>query len=256
MAKSFIYDSSGTYNATLDDGVVSGITNGSTYTGSGTNITNELYANDQNISNAVTAFDNLDCIQLDYSSDVTIDTVALYFSAASSNSVVIAPEGTTPATTIGTPLTTDSSLAINWNITSDLSATSRYYYIIASGGAVANLSEVILGKTLTFPHNPNLSGKESKVFGVDVVESYGGLEYANKRHDGKRVWEMSFSNLNATDKTNFETMRDAISTNFLKFVYYDDSTYHWVRALPGSFEFTEVAYQSYNMNAKIIEQLA
>jgi hypothetical protein len=51
-------------------------------------------------------------------------------------------------------------------------------------------------------------------------------------------------------------MRDAISTNFLKFLYYDDSSYHWVRALSGSFEFTEVAYQAYNMNVKMIEQLA
>ena len=70
------------------------------------------------------------------------------------------------------------------------------------------------------------------------------------------MWEISFSNLTETDKTNFESMRDAISTNFLKFLYYDDSSYHWVRALSGSFEFTEVAYQAYNMNVKMIEQLA
>lgn len=250
MAKSFIYDSSGTYDATLTDGTVTG----STFSDS-SSITNELYANDQSISNAITSFDIDDAIRFGYTTAQTIDTIALYFSASSSGRLDIYPDGGT-ATSLGSSAGNDASLGSGWNIIDITEASNDNWFLVATVAEVTNLAEVILGKTLTFPHNPNLSGKESKVFGVDVVESYGGLEYANKRHDGKRVWEMSFSNLNATDKTNFESMRDAISTNFLKFVYYDDSTYHWVRALPGSFEFTEVAYQSYNMNVKIIEQLA
>ena len=250
MAKSFIYDSSATYNATLTDGTVTV----STFSDS-SSITNELYANDQNISNAITSFDINDAIRFGYSTDQTIDTVALYFSASSLGRLDIYPDGGT-ATSLGSSAGSDSSLGAGWNIIDITEASNDNWFLVATVAGVTNLTEVILGKTLTFPHNPNLSGKESKVFGVDVVESYGGLEYANKRHDGKRVWEMSFSNLNETDKTNFETMRDAISTSFLKFIYYDDTSYYWVRALPGSFEFTEVAYQSYNMNVKIIEQLA
>ena len=250
MAKSFIYDSSGTYNATLTDGTAPS----STFADS-SSITNELYANDQNISNAITSFDIDDAIRFGYSTAQTIDTVALYFSDSSSGRLDIYPDGGT-ATSLGSSAGNDASLGSGWNIIDITEASNDNWFLVATVAEVTNLAEVILGKTLTFPHNPNLSGKESKMFGVDVVESYGGLEYANKRHDGKRVWEMSFSNLNETDKTNFEAMRDAISTNFLKFVYCDDSTYHWVRALPGSFEFTEVAYQSYNMNVKIIEQLA
>lgn len=251
MAKSFIYDSSATYNATLTDGTAPS----STFIVSNS-ITNELYANDQNISNAITSFDINDAIRFGYSTDQTIDTVALYFSASSSGRLDIYPDGGT-ATSLGSSAGNDASLGSGWNIIDITEASNDNWFLVATVAGVTNLTEVILGKTLTFPHNPNLSGKESKLFGVDVVESYGGLEYANKRHDGKRAWDMSFSNLNATDKTNFEAMRDAISTNFLKFIYYDDNNnYYWVRALPGSFEFTEVAYQSYNMNVKIIEQLA
>jgi len=250
MAKKFIYDSAGTYNATLTDGTVSGTAFTAT-----SSITNELYAQDQNISNAITSYNTDDGIRFDFTTAQSIDTVALYFTGASSGTLNIYPEDANDVT-LGTSLGNDSSLGAGWNIL-DITETSKAnWFLVATVAEIINLSEVILGKTLTFPFNPNLNSKESKQFGVDVVESYGGNEYANKRHDGKRMWEISFSNLTETDKTNFESMRDAISTNFLKFLYYDDSSYHWVRALSGSFEFTEVAYQAYNMNVKMIEQLA
>jgi hypothetical protein len=250
MAKKFIYDSAGTYNATLTDGTVSG----STFSVS-SSITNELYAQDQNISNAITSYNIDDAIRFGFSSAQTIDTVALYFTGASSGRLDIFPDGGT-ATSLGSTAGNDASLGAGWNIIDITEASNDNWFLVATVAEVTGLSEVILGKTLTFPFNPNLNSKESKQFGVDVVESYGGNEYANKRHDGKRMWEISFSNLTETDKTNFESMRDAISTNFLKFLYYDDSSYYWVRALKGSFEFTEVAYQAYNMNVKMIEQLA
>ena len=250
MAKKFIYDSAGTYNSTLTDGTVSG----STFSVS-SSITNELFAQDQNISNAITSYNIDDAIRFGFSSAQTIDTVALYFTGASSGRLNIFTDGGT-ATSLGSTAGNDASLGAGWNIIDITEASNDNWFLVATVAEVTNLSEVILGKTLTFPFNPNLNSKESKQFGVDVVESYGGNEYANKRHDGKRMWEISFSNLTETDKTNFESMRDAISTNFLKFLYYDDSSYFWVRALSGSFEFTEVAYQAYNMNVKMIEQLA
>jgi len=250
MAKKFIYDSAGTYSSTLTDGTVSG-----SAFGASTSMTNEIFANDQNISNAITSYNVNDAIRFGFSSAQTIDTVALYFTGTSAGRLDIFPEGAND-TTLGTSLGNDSSLSAGWNIL-DITETSKAnWFLVATVAEITNLSEVILGKTLTFPFNPNLNSKESKQFGVDVIESYGGNEYANKRHDGKRMWELSFSNLSETDKTNFEAMRDAISTNFLKFIYFDDSLHYWVRALNGSFEFTEVAFQSYNMNIKIVEQLA
>ena len=179
----------------------------------------------------------------------------MYFTGASSGRLDIFPDGGS-ATSLGSTAGNDASLGAGWNIIDITEASNDNWFLVATVAEVTNLSEVILGKTLTFPFNPNLNSKESKQFGVDVVESYGGNEYANKRHDGKRMWEISFSNLTEANKTSFESMRDAISTNFLKFLYYDDSSYYWVRALKGSFEFTEVAHQAYNMNVKMIEQLA
>ena len=88
MAKKFIYDSAGTYNATLTDGTVSG----STFSVS-SSITNELYAQDQNISNAITSYNIDDGIRFGFSSAQTIDTVALYFTGASSGRLDIFPDG-------------------------------------------------------------------------------------------------------------------------------------------------------------------
>lgn len=259
MAKKFIYPNANLYDVTPVGGEQ---TSSSENFGVTADVTNEHRLTDVSISTAAGFPANFDAVRFDLSaSGNSFDTIALYANATDTDNVLFYSSSADATGVFNSSKFLSGSefsntFAVGWNV-QDLVSTSSNRYVFMKGQGELNIfTEVLLGTTLEFPFNPNLNSKESKQFGVDVVESYGGNEYANKRHDGKRMWEVSFSNLTEANKTSFESMRDAVSTNFLKFLYYDDSSYYWVRALKGSFDFTEVAYQSYNMNVKMIEQLA
>ena len=252
MAKKFIYPNANLYDVTPVGGALS-----STNFAEDTDVTNEHRLTDVSISTAAGFPANFDTVRFDLSaSGNSWDTIAVYANGADTDDLnFYGSDSATSSLSFITGSNFADAFAAGWNVRDSMSNSTRYVFMRGTG-ELNIFTEVIIGTTLEFPFNPNLNSKESKQFGVDVVESYGGNEYANKRHDGKRMWEISFSNLTEANKTSFESMRDAISTNFLKFLYYDDSSYYWVRALKGSFDFTEVAYQSYNMNVKMIEQLA
>ena len=96
--------------------------------------------------------------------------------------------------------------------------------------------------------------KLGEEFGTDVITSYGGNEYSNKRHNPKTTWSWNWSNISSSMKTSLENVRDSVQDH-KKFLYYDETSYHYVR-MGKPLEFTEVAYQRYSTNIKLREQLA
>ena len=64
---------------------------------------------------------------------------------------------------------------------------------------------------------------------------------------------ISFSN---TFKTNLEAFRDEVEGDYKKFVYYDDTSYHYVRMSADSMRFTEVAHNVFSTSLNVVEQLS
>jgi len=249
MAKKFLYDSVGLNSATLTDGTISG-----TAFTSSDSLTNESYLNDENIINATTDWAGNDGCLIDLGSTKTVTGFGAYFTSAAESTSFILYEGlsTTSLTLTGSASVTGSSAG--WIIT-DVSSLSSRYFFIKTNSVTTPVSEIMLGTMYTFGQSPELGGVEGKIHGVDVVESYGGYEYANKRHGGKKIWDLSFNNISSTMKTSLTTLRDTIDGDHRKFIYYDGSSSHYVRASQDSFNFKETAYQVYNTSVKLRQQI-
>jgi len=252
MAKAFIYDSVGTPSATTVDGT----TNGVTFT-PGTAITNEEYLNDQSISSAATDFGDDDAIRLDFGASVDATKLAVYFNAVETDNVelYVGDHATTMDDDQAVIVQHTTQLEIGWTVI-DLGGTiSGQYWFIVADGALAGLTEIMIGDQYDFAQNPELGGTEGEIFGIDTTESYGGIEYSNKRHAGKTVWTWNWNLIGSTMKSNLETFRDAVEGTRLKFIYYDETSYHWVR-MDSGLAFTEIAYLAWGTSISLREQLA
>ena len=111
-----------------------------------------------------------------------------------------------------------------------------------------------MGVPLEFENEPDMGIATQEIFGTDINKSYGGVEYANKKHEPQSTWTLNFSNISQTFRNNLAPM-EADVTNYKKLVYYDDSAYHYVR-LDAPIKFTEVAYQRFSASLKLREQLS
>ena len=57
-------------------------------------------------------------------------------------------------------------------------------------------------------------------------------------------------------KTSLETMRDAVDQSHLKFLYYDGSSYNYVKMSDRSLRFKEIAFGVYSTKIQLTEQLS
>jgi hypothetical protein len=244
MAKTFYWDSTGSAEATLTDGTFST----ADWT-AGASITNESYLNDQSVGSAATAIVANDGIMFDCGSSVTPSICAIYVASGTGDITCYQDSDSNDDTKTSAGTTTVSSTG--WNIIS-LSGSARYWFVKFED--TFTISEIFFGKSFVFPVGYELGNTSGANYGVDVTESYGGIEAANKRHGAKNTWNWTWQYLNETAKDNLITMREDLDMSFLKFIYYDDTTYNWVR-LVGGLEFSEVAYQAYNTSISLIGQL-
>ena len=253
MAKIFYYDSVGLLDLSSGS-VTAGAYSSGNFSVSAGNVTNEHYINDQSLSNSVTSFDDEDTIRIDFGGAKAIDFALIYMTASDSQPLKIyqstaATSGLTEIGSIG-----DSELNAGWNLEAFSSATKRYWFFRANDGTITDMSEIILGTKLTFEVEPDMGISTQESFATDLNVSYGGVEYANKRHNPKTTWTLNFSNISSTFKGNLVNFEQDV-TNYKKFVYYDDSSYHYVR-LDAPIKFTEVAYQRFSASLKLREQLS
>ena len=252
MAKFFIYPDPGMYaTGAIADGSVSG----GTFSASST-ITNVDRVADQSIGSAISAVAQNDTIRIDIGASSSPNAIALYHTAEDTNDIsVYASDNATIGSTITTWSTTN--VAQGWDAKDITVSSKRYIYIV---NTEANdwdyCTEIMVGTKLTFDRNYDLGGKFGKKFGVTNTESYGGVEYSHKRHDGKETWEWEWTRLTNTQMNNLISLRDAVEGSRFKFIYYDGTNFNWVRMSDKSLQKKEIAYQTYNTRIQLTQQLS
>ena len=250
MAKTFYYDSVGLLDLSSGS-ITAGTVSGTTFSVAAGEVTNEHYLKDMSIGHGVTSFDNNDCIRIDFGSAITADFVLHYMTTANSLDMIIYKSSN--ATSSLSAFTTDAAHTVGWNINS-ITIDTRYVFIESAESAFAGMTELVIGTKLAFENEPDTGIATQEIFGTDINKSYGGVEYANKKHEPQSTWTLNFSNISQTFRNNLASM-EADVTNYKKFVYYDDSAYHYVR-LDAPIKFTEVAYQRFSASLKLREQLS
>jgi len=251
MAKSFIYDSIGFSEATTEDGgFVAGEFNSDI-----SPVTNHNRANDMSIGSIVTNYNSsgADTIRFSTSSSQSANVIALYFTAIETDDLTLYGHAT-DNTIMTTSVLAMTTFSAGWNVFT-ISGTYKYWFLRAMTGNISNLAEVIIGTKYDFDVNFDLNNKIGEEFGTDVMTSYGGQEYANKRHEPKTTWNWNWSNISSSMKTSLEGVRDSVQ-DYKKFIYSEDGTtgpFHYVRMT--GLDFTEVAYQRYSTSISLREQL-
>ena len=87
-----------------------------------------------------------------------------------------------------------------------------------------------------------------------MQRALGGVDYVLNVHDGQEIITISFQNISNTFKTNLTTMQDALLGQRKKFLYYDGSSFHWVR-LEQTLTFTEIADGRFATQIKLRQQI-
>jgi len=250
MAKKFYYDSVDLFDATITAGTLSG----TTFSASPSAITNEHYINDQSIRSAVTLMGDEDSIRIDFGSSKAITHILTHSNATTDEEDDMFVYYSSSSTDLGSAFSLNSTQPPAWDLVQASSQSARYWYLRSSTGDYGGLTEVIMGIPLEFENEPDMGISTQEIFATDINTSMGGVEYANKRHEPKTTWTLNFSNISQTFKNNLVSFEQSV-TNFKKFVYYDDSSYHYVR-LDAPIKFTEVAFQRFSASLKLREQLS
>jgi len=250
MAKKFYYDSVDLLDATITAGTISP----PNFSSSASAVTDEHRITDQSIAQSVSSFDDEDAIRIDLSSNKSVDFILWHMSGSDSDKLKFYHSTNATNSLVIETTTQDGGLNPNWNIETFSSQSKRYWFVQAHDGRVDNITEIIIGSALTFENEPDIGIATQEIFATDLNTSLGGVEYANKRHEPKTTFQLNFSNISQTFKNNLVSFEQDV-TNFKKFVYYDDSSYHYVR-LDSPIKFTEVAFQRFSASLKLREQLS
>lgn len=250
MAKTFYYDSGGLLEATINDGTYSG-----TGWSDGTTMTNEERLVDQSIATAVTAFDNADALKITFPTSTALDFIALYFSAAETDNISLYRLVAT--NTFNSVLDITAEFSAGWTVGEFASASTTDWHLASTSGAVANLTEMIVGSKLEFEMNPEIGMGEVDSFNTQVNTSIGGIEYAVKMGNPRTTMTMEFSSVSSTFKDSLQSMEEQVQ-DYKKFIYSEDGTtgpFHYVR-LGSPIKFKEVSYQRYSASIDLVEQLS
>ena len=260
MAKSFIYPNANLLTATIVDGGIDDSGGTPWDFAAGTPVTtNPERINDMSIKTAISGFsavgggDDDGCLQIDLGSAQSCDVLAIYLDAADTDDISL--YGNSSNTQAGNLIGSINTFSEGWTILSFNAASYRYWYIQALVGTI-NIKEIILGNKYDFALSPDFGDVVGKQFANDIIISYGGDEYSKKRHDGKKIWTISWHNIPSTMQVALEAVRDAVEGDYKKFIYYDETSYYWVRASADSFQFKEISSGRHSGSAKLRQQLS
>ena len=252
MASYFIFDNINMYRS--DNTSSEGTSNGTIFS-SGTAITDHERANDQNIGQIISDVANNDAIQYAVGSTATANAAAVYFTGDDGvSSGTIINFHISSSTTLGASKGTISAIsAAGWAAT-DLTETSGNKFYTVFAGSVTNVSEVLIGKKLTFEVEPDINIQSSINYNNTINTSLGGVEYALNVNPGQEVFTISFQNISNTFKNNLIEMQDALLGESKKFLYNDSTNFHWVR-LASPMTFTEVADNRFSTQLTLRQQV-
>ena len=193
MAHKLYFDNVGTSSATLNDGILieqltMGTPNGTMSFSDADTLTNESRATDKNTIDVITSWGTAtgdvgqkthDALQCDFGASKAIDFVALYFNAAETDSMRVShDDAATGDVTLLTNFTAD--FTTKWNIRSFTQASNRYWYVEATSGTLAGVTEIFFGAN---PLELPISGDGitiDKPYNSFVGSTYNNTEFSNK----------------------------------------------------------------------------
>ena len=252
----FIYPNANLYDVLPVGGEQTG---GTTNFAINTDPTNESRLTDLSLSTAAGFPANFDAVRFDLSSSGNaIDSIAIHSNGSDTDDVNFygsdnAGTGVFSSFISGSGFTDE--FTAGWTVKAAALSNSTRYVYMRSGGELNIFTEVILGKKLDLT-NVNLSGNEGVEYGNDALESYGGVRFSNQRHGARKFFDFNLSFVNETYKTSLETMRDSVKGSHYNLLYYDGSTYHYVKLSDKSLVFKEVAFGVYNTKIELTEQIS
>jgi hypothetical protein len=255
MASYFIYDSINQYRS--DNTVSEGqMTDSGTPTFSATStITDYERASDQNIGTIISAVADRDAIEYAVGSSATADAAAVYFTGDDgvSSGTIMTFFIDTDRASLPSKGTISAVSGAGWAV-ADLTETTGTKFFTEFNGSVTNVSEILIGKKLSFEVEPDVNVQSSIDYENSIQRSLGGVEYALNVNQGQEVITISFQNISSTFKSNLITMQDALKGEATKFLYNDGSSFHWVR-LDKPMTFTEIADGRFSTQIVLRQQI-
>ena len=112
--------------------------------------------------------------------------------------------------------------------------------------------------TYTPTQNPNIASEQPKEYdGVVARKSLGGTTFAVANHSNSRISRtLSYNNLSAANKDRLVALLDYAKGQLNSFQYSDDgNTWFTVRLKNNSLDISEVAYNAFNVDIEIEQQL-
>jgi len=253
MASYFIYDSINQYRS--DNTVSEGTFSGTTFTATSA-VTDHERASDQNIGTIISAIAANDAICYQVGSEVTANAVAVYFTGDDG----VVANGDEMTIYSGTALDglggADSfaSTHSGWVVNTFTEVTSKTKFCVEFNETLTNISEILIGKKLSFEVEPDVNIQSSIDYNNIKNSSMGGVEYVLNVNPGQEVTTIGFQNISSTFKTNLTTMQDALKGEAKKFVWYDGTSFHWVR-LDKPMTFTEIADGRFSTQLVLRQQI-
>ena len=243
MSSYFIYDSINMYRSDNVDSEGQMSDSGTPTFSTGTTVTSHERSSDQNIGTAISGIADLDAIEYAVGSTATANAAAVYFNADDgiSSGTIMNFFIDTDRASLANKGTISAVSAAGWAVT-DLTETSANKFFVEFTGSITDnvITEILIGKKLSFEVEPDVNVQTKRDYGTSVQKSLGGIEYALNTHDAQEVSTISFQNISSTFKTNLLSMEDDLKGQSKKFLWYDGSSFHWVRLI-SPMTFNEIA---------------
>ena len=255
MASYFIYDSINQYRSdnTISEGQM---TDSSTPTFSASDtLGSHERPSDQNIGTAIDNVADRDAIEYAVGSNATANAAAVYFTGDDgvSSGTIMTFFIDTDRASLPSKGTISAVSAAGW-ATTDLTETTANKFFIEFNASVSNVSEILIGKKLTFEIEPDINVQTTIDYENQIQKSLGGVEYALNVNEGQELITISFQNISNTFKNNLVTMQDALRGESKKFLYNDGSNFNWVR-LDKPMVFTEIADGRFSTQIAMRQQI-
>ena len=256
MSSYFVYDSINQYRA--DSVVRAGTFSGNAFTANNAVITNFSRAKDQNIGTVMTGMVDGEAIIYTVA-DVSVqaDAVAVHFAGidgvtADDNELTLHTGRIDGA--MSSQVVTFGSTDNNWKVGTFTHTDDRIQFALEFNETITNVSEIMFGSKLSFEVEPDVNIQSSIDYENSIQRSLGGVEYALNVNPGQEVTTIGFQNISSTFKTNLTTMQDALKGEAKKFVWYDGTSFHWVR-LDKPMTFTEIADGRFSTQLVLRQQI-
>lgn len=214
-------------------------------------VTNEERINDQNIYQAISSFGAQDAIRFDLGSAKAADTVAVYFSAAETNDLILYASANSDSSDDNNVEDMTANFSKGWAVGTFTEATKRYWFLRSSSGTVVNLTELLIGKRTTFDFQPDMGISYAAKHGITDNTTPGGRFRSKRRFAPKKVFTLNWTSIDSTFKTTLETMKNTTHGDMHPVLFYDDSNY-WYCRMTG-LNMTEVAFNRYSTSLTLEE---